>query len=263
MLRALFYIAFHAVWLTVLFVVACLAMLLTWSTDTSIWIARNIWAPGLFWAGKVALEVQGRENADPQRPTIYVSNHHSTLDIPVLFHAIPVNIRFLAKSQLKWVPVLGWYIWIAGHLFIDRSNRARAIASLDDAVQKIRRGTSIIVYPEGTRSTGRILPFKKGPFALALKSGAAVCPVAIVGTDRIMPRNSWRITPGSVRVAIGEPIDVSPFAPDGRESLAREVRTRIIRLHEQLGGQGGDVADAIAAPGKEGVGPNAPNEVTP
>ncbi len=244
-----------AAWLIILFPFACLAMLLTLDGGVSIWMARKLWSPVLLWVGGIRLVVHGRQNADPRRPTIYVSNHQSTADIPALFVALGVNFRFVAKNELKYVPFLGWYLYLAGHVFVDRGNRRAAIASLDRAAQKIRSGTSILVFPEGTRSPdGRILPFKKGPFALALKARVPICPVTIEGSGRVMPKNTWKITPGEVHVMIGEPIDTAAFAEDDRERLIRVVRDRIIEQSLRLGGKGGDSSDAVAAQGREGVG---------
>src|SRR5262249_20779655 len=153
-----------------------------------------LFSPVVLWAGGARLVVWGRENADPRRPTIYASNHQSTSDIPALLAALPVNIRFVAKKQLRWVPIVGWYLQLAGHIIVDRSNTRSAIASLDRGAQKIRAGTSILVFPEGTRSPHRrILPFKKGPFALALKAGVPICPVTVEGSGKLMPKRSWRI----------------------------------------------------------------------
>lgn len=239
-------------WTAVLFPLAALTALVL-GGDSSVWIARHLWSPVLLWAGGARLVVHGQENVDPQRPTIYVSNHQSTLDIPAHFVTVPVAFRYVAKSQLGWVPFIGWYLWIAGHVFVNRSNRQAAITSLQRAGQKIRGGTSIFLYPEGTRSPdGRILPFKKGPFALALEARVPICPVTIEGTGSIMPKNSWNIVPGPVHVKIGKPIDTTGFAADDREGLARAVREVIIAQSLELGGKGGDLEDAVAAAGHEG-----------
>ncbi|MFZ5468068.1 MAG: lysophospholipid acyltransferase family protein [Myxococcota bacterium] len=254
-MRNLFCIFVAGAWICLLFPFTLLLMLFTWSTDSSIWVARKLWAPVLLWAGGARLTVIGREHVDPRRPTLYVSNHQSTIDIPALFVALPTNLRFVAKKQLRWVPVLGWYLWIAKHVFIDRKNHLSAIASLEDAGRQVRQGLSIIVYPEGTRSPdGRVLPFKKGPFALALKARVPICPVTIEGSGRLMPKNRWTITPGEIKVMIGAPIDVTAFGEDQRDELVRRVRDQIIDQSVQLGGEGGDKTDAIAARGLEGIG---------
>jgi 1-acyl-sn-glycerol-3-phosphate acyltransferase len=169
-----------------------------------------------------------------------------------------VPFRYVAKHQLRWVPLLGWYLWLAGHIFVNRSNRRAAIASLERASGQIRSGTSIVVYPEGTRSEdGRILPFKKGPFALALKARVPIVPVTIEGSWRVMPKNSWDIKPGEIQVMIGAPIDTRTFAEDDREGLLRVVRDQIIEQSLLLGGRGGDREDTVAAAGMEGVGRGA------
>ncbi|MHB8876475.1 MAG: lysophospholipid acyltransferase family protein [Myxococcaceae bacterium] len=254
-MRNLFCIFVAGAWTTVLFPFTCVAMLLTLDAGVSLWFIRRLWSPVLLWAGGARLVVKGRENVDPMRPTIYVSNHQSTIDIPALFLSIPADLRYVSKTQLKYVPFLGWYMMLAGYPFVDRGNHRAAVASLDAAGARIRRGISIVVYPEGTRSAdGRILPFKKGSFVLALKARVAICPVAIEGSGRLMPKNSWRITPGDIKVAIGKPIDVGRYGEDQREELMRDVRKQMIDLHLSLGGPGGDVDEAIAARGLEGIG---------
>ncbi len=259
-MRKLFCIFVAAVWTLVCFPLAILAMVLTLNPANSVWVARELWSPVLLWAGGAKLEVLGKENVDPKRPTIYVANHQSTIDIPAHFLAVPVPFRYVAKSQLKWVPLIGWYLALAGHVFINRSNRSKAIASLDAAAAKIRGGVSIFLYPEGTRSTdGRTLHYKKGPLGLALKARVPVCPVTIEGSGALMPKSTWNITPGPIRVKIGKPIDTTRFAEDDREGLARAVREVVIADSLSLGGKGGDVDDAVAAPGFEGIGVPPPS----
>lgn len=256
LLKSVFFMLFYAVWLMLLFSITCLAMLVTLDADVSIWWARRVWSPVLVWISGSKLIVEGQENVDPRRPTIYASNHQSSLDIPIMFMAIPANVRFVAKHQLRYVPMLGWYLWLAGHIFVDRARRASAIASLDAASEKIRSGTSIIVYPEGTRSPdGRILPFKKGSFALALKARVPICPITVEGSGQVMPRARWDVRTGLViRVKIGRPMDTTRFADNDREGLMRAVRDVIIRQSLELGGKGGDPDDVVAAPGIEGIG---------
>lgn len=250
--RMIFHMWVHATWITLLFPFAMLAALFH-PRSGSVWMARRLYAPVLIYFSRAKLVVHGAEHVDPKRPTIYVCNHQSSFDVPVTFAAIRVNFRYVAKQSLRWVPVLGWFIWFTGHILIDRSNRSSAIRTLDKAARRIREGTSVVVFPEGTRSPdGRILPFKKGPFALALKSGVAVCPVTIEGSGRLMPKNSWKVqTGGEVHVVIGKPIDASSYAPHERERLMRDVRNQIIAQSLQVGGKGGDVTDVIA-PGEEG-----------
>ncbi|MBX7096262.1 MAG: 1-acyl-sn-glycerol-3-phosphate acyltransferase [Myxococcaceae bacterium] len=239
----------------VFFPCTVIAMALTLRTSASMYVVQRWWSPVLLWAGGATLEVIGKENADPKRAAIYVCNHQSTLDIPAVFRGLwPVDFRFVVKQQLKYVPVLGWYLSLAGYPFVDRGNHAKAVASLAKAGRKIRNGTSVVVFAEGTRSdNGSILPFKKGPFALAMEAKVPVIPVTIEGTRHVMPKNSWDIVPGPVRIKVGQPIDIAQF--DGnRDALIRAVRDVIIAQSLELGGLGGDSNAAVAARGKEGIG---------
>ena len=160
-------------------------------------MARNGWSPILLWAGGAKLVVEGGENVDPSRPTIYLSNHQSTIDIPVLFRAIPGQRVPLHRQERAQVRAGARLVHAAGQVHLHRPRQPAARGeSMDRAGERIRNGISIIAFPEGTRSPdGRILPFKKGPFALALKARVAVCPVTIEGSGKLMPKAKWTITP--------------------------------------------------------------------
>lgn len=253
MLKGLLYFAAAALWTALLFWPASLSMLVCWDTGASIWWARRVWSPSLMWMCGIKLEVTGQQNVDPERPTLYVSNHSSSADIPALFMAIPANVRYVAKKQLLWVPLVGLYLWMAKYPLVDRGNHAKAIKTLDKAGQRIRNGISIIVYADGTRSPdGSIQPFKKGPFGLALKARVPIVPVTIEGSERIMSKKSWSIHGGLIRVKIGKPIDVSSYGPDERERLMRDVRKIIIQQSVELGGKGGVPDEQLPAHGAEG-----------
>ncbi|MGQ0508623.1 MAG: lysophospholipid acyltransferase family protein [Myxococcaceae bacterium] len=258
-MRNLFCVFIYCVSLLIGVPLALVLMLVTWDTSASIWVARRLWSPTLLWAGGAKLEVFGAENVDPSRPTIYISNHQSTIDIPTLFLAVRVDLRFIAKKELQYVPLLGWYMMLAKFVFIDRGNRQRAVASMDRAGERIRSGISIVAFPEGTRSDdGRVLPFKKGPFALAIKAGVAVCPVTIEGSGNLMPKSRWTITPGPIRVKIGAPIATHSLTEGDREKLMKQVRDTIIDQSLELGGKGGDKQDVVAQKGSDGVGRAVP-----
>ena len=230
---------------------AGLAILLTGNSSSASWFARRLWAPALLFVAGARVEVEGTEHLEGRRATLYACNHQSSIDIPALFVALPVDLRFVAKEQLRWVPLVGWYIQMAGHILVDRSNRARAIASLDRAAERVvRRHISLIVFPEGTRSPdARVLPFKRGPFGLALKARIPVVPVTIEGSARVMPRRSWRIRPGVIRVRIGAPLDTTCFEAEDRAGLARVTREAVIQGSLALGGLGGVPDDSAPAPG--------------
>src|SRR6476661_4239608 len=143
MIGPLINFAISAVYTAILFPIALLMMLFTWDSGAGMWLAREAWGPLQIFLARATLDITGQENVDPKRPTIYVSNHQSTIDIIVLLRAIPINFRFVAKASLRWVPFLGWYLWLAGHILIDRGNSQKAIASLEKAARRIRNGISI------------------------------------------------------------------------------------------------------------------------
>jgi 1-acyl-sn-glycerol-3-phosphate acyltransferase len=259
-LSMIFHMVVYALWTAVCFPVAFFSALVH-PRSGGVWVGRRMWGPFLIRAGRAKLVVHGMENVDPKRPTIYAANHQSALDIPVMFVAIPVDFRYVAKKSLGWVPGIGWYLIAAGHILVDRGNRASALATLEKAAIRIRNGVSILMYAEGTRSEdARILPFKKGPFTLALRAGVVVCPVTIEGTHRIMPKNSWNITPGGeIHVKIGKPIDTRDYLPNDRERLMRDVRAVVIEQSLELGGKGGD-PDPVPASSARSVAASAPSE---
>jgi 1-acyl-sn-glycerol-3-phosphate acyltransferase len=263
-MRKLWCIFVACAWTTILFTPCVIGMILTRSTSHSMWWVQKVWSPVLLWAGGARLIVEGVENLPKGKSIILVSNHQSTLDIPALFVALPIDFRFVSKHSLKYVPVMGWYMVLAKFVFIDRGNKKSAIESLEKAGAQVRGGVSVVLFPEGTRSeSGEILPFKKGPFALAVKAQVPVVPVTVEGTRHIMPKNSWDVAYAAapVKVKIGQPIDPSPFGED-REALMRAVRDVIIDQSLAIGGPGGDKLNAVAgrterpdtsAPGKGSV----------
>jgi 1-acyl-sn-glycerol-3-phosphate acyltransferase len=213
-------------------------MIATRSGDLPIWFGRHAWAPFGLWLAGARVEVV-RLPVLPPGPVVFASNHESALDIWVLFAVLGRGFRFIAKQELFRIPMFGWYLALGGHIPVDRTNRARAIASLRRAGETVRSGTSLVVFPEGTRSRdGRVHAFKKGPFAVAKEAGVPVVPVAISGSGRITPSHVIAVHPGTIRVAAGEPVDPALF-PD-KNALLEEVRRRILELHRSLGGLGGD-----------------------
>jgi 1-acyl-sn-glycerol-3-phosphate acyltransferase len=259
-LRGPLVLAYAAVSMAFFFVVSIPVMLLTLSGDFPMWLCRRMWATSALWVAGVKLDVHWLAPL-PAGPLIFVSNHESALDIWAVVATIPRGVRFVAKRELFQIPIFGWYLAIGGHVEVDRKNRSRAIASLTRAAQKVRDGTSLIVFPEGTRShDGRVHPFKKGPFVIASQAGVPLIPIAVSGAGAITPKNRIEVHPGTLHVSIGPAVDSREYP--NRDDLMREVRRRIIEQHLRLGGLGGDVEDAIAARGLEGVGtlPESPGD---
>lgn len=193
-------------WTALMITLSMVALLLTMNRKVPVTMARTMWAPGILWLCGVQLEVSGLEHIAPDEAFIFVSNHLSFLDIPVLFKVIPVNLHFVAKKEIKRMPFVGWYMWATGMIFIDRQNRDKAIQSLRRAGSLIRKGKNVIMFPEGTRSKdGSVQAFKKGPFVLASEANLRMIPVAISGAERVVPTGSVKLTPGIVHVHLGQP----------------------------------------------------------
>jgi len=177
----------------------------------------------------VRLTAHGAERVPPGRSYVYMSNHQSHLDIPMLYATLPSpTIRMLGKKELFQIPIWGRGLRAAEFIEVDRTNHARAIRSIESAAKLVRDGVSIYLAPEGTRSRdGRIGPLKKGGFHLALGTGAPIVPVAIRGTIEILPRGAKVMQKGrEVSVTIG-----SPIAVEGREldDLMAEVRNFLVQ----------------------------------
>lgn len=189
----------------------------------------RFWARMFLITSGVKVTVEGRDNIDPGTPYVFISNHQSTMDIPVCVASIPSSLRMLAKKELFRVPVFGWAIWVGGFIKIDRENREKAIKSLDQAAERLKKeDISPLVYAEGTRSPdGKIHPFKKGGFVLAINSGRQIVPVTIKGTDKIMPKNAYTIFSGHVHIHIGKPVDTSEFDFAARNDLVKKVQNII------------------------------------
>ena len=161
---------------------------------------------------------------DPARPYVFMSNHRSQFDILAVVAALPeFQLRWVAKKELTRVPIFGWALQHTGHIIIDRSDHAQAVASLSAAREQMRNGVSVVIFPEGTRGPpDGLLPFKKGGFMLALEAGFPIVPLAIRGSEQVLPRHSWWIGSGDIEVVVGPPLAVTGVE---RDELIRRVRT--------------------------------------
>jgi 1-acyl-sn-glycerol-3-phosphate acyltransferase len=188
------------------------------------------WARKIIEHARIDLEVAGRENMQPGVTYLIMSNHQSHYDVPVLFHVIGSNLRMITKEELFKVPIFGGGMRAAGFISIDRKNRHRAVASLAKAKETLAGGVHIWIAPEGTRSpTGKLLPFKKGGFNLALEADLPVLPVSVRGTRNVLRAKGVRSTPGvHVTVTIHRPIFPERYKhldfKKGRDQMIADVR---------------------------------------
>lgn len=186
----------------------------------------RLWTWLILQIAGITLSVDGLKRLDPQCQYLFVVNHQSNIDIPVLIQALAnFQLRWIAKKELLWVPFFGWAMWASKHITVNRADSLDALKSLDMAKRRIAAGISVVVFPEGTRSTeGKLLPFKRGGFLLAQKTKTPIVPVTINGTGKLLPKGDWRLRRGEVKVHIGAPLAVENFRPGGLRGLSEQVK---------------------------------------
>jgi 1-acyl-sn-glycerol-3-phosphate acyltransferase len=200
------------------------------------WPASQLWASALTRsAGVTDFIVEGLDRFDDGQPYLLMCNHESHLDPPSIIRASRRPVVFLTKEELRRIPVFGWSLEQMGHIFIDRKHAERARDSIEAAAARVREGRCVLVFPEGTRSQGEeMLPFKKGGFVLAVKSGVPIVPLAIAGTRAIFPSQSRLIRGhGPVALVAGEPIPTEGYTLETKEALMDRVREAISELRER------------------------------
>lgn len=197
-------------------------------------IAR-FWSNVLLTIAGVKMTIEGLEKIDPKGSYIFVSNHVSYMDTPVVLAHIPVQFRFLAKKGLFSVPFLGYHLKRAGHLPVPKENPREAVRTMTEAGRIIReRGISVLVFPEGGRSLEGLKPFKEGAAFMAIKAGVPVVPIALLGTLEVLPMHSLNVRPGHVTLRVGDPIPTANMGPHDRGKLTEMAREQV---REMLEGQ--------------------------
>jgi 1-acyl-sn-glycerol-3-phosphate acyltransferase len=227
-LRALFLIFSAAVYTVIIGLPALASCFLdrSWRWLSSF---QSLWVEWLLRTNGIRLRVEGMENLKKDQSYILVSNHASILDIPALISAAPFPVRFLAKKSLRWFPIFGWVLHFSGHILIDRQSAQSALRSLKKAPSLLKKGISIIVFPEGTRSPdGEVKEFKRGAFLLARHSKFPVVPVSTIGTYDMLPRHGWCFSPGTIHIRMGEPIPTRDLSHWELRDLMGRVREKII-----------------------------------
>jgi len=188
----------------------------------------RIWSRLILWTAGVRVRVVGLEHIRPNVPYVLCVNHQSHMDIPIILAVFPFRFRFAAKKQLFRYPFLGWHLRRSGHVPVDRENPHAAVKSLREAAETIRRGTPVLIFPEGgTSLDGRIKPFKRGGFMLATRSNAEAVPVTIRGSRRVLAPKTYHVRSGSVEVTVGNPIGSTGLSSS---ELANRVRDDIVAV---------------------------------
>jgi len=199
------------------------------SPPAAIKYAVRPWSRMIMFTAGVKLDVEGLENIPPE-PSIIMYNHQSVFDIFAYMAVLPINWKAVMKQEVGDMPFIGWVARIAGHYFVARDGSGRDTKEVKKIVSGIKAGPSVLIAPEGTRGKeGKLLPFQKGGFFIAMLAGVPVVPMVITGGLDIMPRGSKVLRPGTMKIRILPPIDVRnlPSGRGGREELMRIVRSRM------------------------------------
>jgi 1-acyl-sn-glycerol-3-phosphate acyltransferase len=188
------------------------------------WCART-WCRLIARTALARVRVYGAEHIRPGTSYVFLSTHQSYMDIPAMLGYLPAQLRIAAKKILFRIPFMGWHLWRAGHIPIDRSSTQNAVTSMQRAASYLQNGICAFIFPEGTRSRDGLLhPFKKGGFKLALQAQVPIIPITIIGTRAVLPPDSIIFRPGTVDMYVDEPIPTAGLTDDDIEMLMLRVR---------------------------------------
>jgi len=243
----------RTIWVLIVVVVVTLplataTLLIAAIRSTSPWIDRitRTWGRLLVAAAGIELRTENMDVLQPGQRYVLIANHSSYFDVPCLFAAIPQPIRFMAKASLFRIPFFGWAIGRAGFIPVDRKNRRTAVKSFELAADRIRKGNTIVVFPEEGRSRERTMkPFQRGAFLLAMKSEQPIVPLAIQGTYDVYSANARWIRAGVVTVKAGTPIATAGLSLRDKDTLLTQSRAQIEAM---LSGRPADPAPSASAP---------------
>jgi 1-acyl-sn-glycerol-3-phosphate acyltransferase len=171
---------------------------------------------------------------DPRKPFVVVSNHESFADILLISH-LPWEMKWLSKSELFRIPVMGWMMWLAGDVPVKRGFGPSAVEAMERCRQVLRNRVSVMIFPEGTRSrTAELLPFKDGAFRLAIEAGVPILPLAVSGTRTALPKHGWIFGRSAAEVRVLEPVETSGLSLDDVPALKAKIRDLIVRTRDAM-----------------------------
>lgn len=219
-------------WTFVLSLVAILSFLISPFGHVSLSIFP-FWAKSLLRIAKIRLVVQCENFPLRNLSYLYVSNHESALDIIALYASLPQKVVMVAKQSLRLVPFIGWLMRLTGFIFINRANRDSAYHHLEKAIAKLKKGQSVVIFPEGTFGRSKeLLPFKRGAFFLSQESGVPIVPIGIYGTRHVWPPDHILLEPSTISICIGSPV-FPPPAGTSFDRFRQQVRSEIEQLREK------------------------------
>lgn len=223
---------FILLWSLLAIVLATITYAFTWSPRIPVFLAKHLWSRTMLFLLGARVKVYGKQNIKKGQHYLIMANHTSYADIPALFRALPLYIRFIGKAELKKVPFLGFYMKLAGMIFIDRINPRKGRESIINAAKTVKSGKNVVIFPEGTTIEGdKIAAFKRGLHLLAAEAKSPILPVRIKGTHRVWPGNSnLKIKGGKITIIIGEPIPYTEYKDQKTTDFLKKMKGAIEEL---------------------------------
>ena len=225
-------IAWLGFWATITTVIMGIPVMVTGMlsrTGNLAFSISKIWAYTMIAASFVRTEIKNKNKILKGTPYIIISNHQSHYDIITLVTTLGIQFRWIIKKEILKLPIFGYALYASRNIFIDRSNTARAIESINKGIDRLPKGVSVMVFAEGTRSPdGQIHEFKKGGFVTAVRRKIPILPVTVNGSRRVMRKGSFTLKPGKIQIVIGDPIDTSGYTTDTVQELIDKTRQTII-----------------------------------
>lgn len=212
------------------FVMAILSFVLSvFDKDGSLqhWCATT-WCRQIAVTAGARVTVHGLENLPKDSAAVFISNHSSYMDIPAIWGYIPVQFRIMAKRSLFYVPFMGWFLWRAGHIPVDRGNARTAVANMNRVIEKLHEGCSLVVFAEGHRSPdGALQEFKYGGFKMAQKAGVPIVPITLIGARHVLKKDSLIFHPGNIEVFIDPPMATQGYTSSTLPKLVEQAHVII------------------------------------
>lgn len=188
----------------------------------------------LLWMSGSEIHVEGVENIRTDQPSVFIGNHTGIVDIVLAYAYLPVDTGFISKDQVRKVPPISWLLILTNGLFLDRNNIRKGLEVILTAIEEIKDGTSIFIFPEGTRNkTGEhweLLPFHPGSFKLATKTGAPIVPTALIGSRELFEQHIPWVKPTKLYCIFGEPIYTDELNAEDKKHIADVVREKLITI---------------------------------
>ncbi len=221
-------------WTSILGIVGLFLSIFEWKGKIFGKIAQ-IWSKLLLASAGVKYSVYGLDRLNPEQNYVFAGNHESPFDIPLAFAGIKHHLISISKIEYKWIPIFGWAMQAAKHIFIDRQNHIKALESLKEAALGLKKNPrSILLFPEGTRSKdGKIHKFKKGGFLLAIETQFPVVPMALCGTSDVATKGAHKLKSTPVELHIGKPINTKGMTYKDRNELTDKVYKAVIQLKSE------------------------------